>query len=60
MEDTVRTILIVAAVAVILVLLMCCVAWGVIVVLALMAPSVGNVFSNIITALPSPTPAVVP
>ncbi|MBI3242191.1 MAG: hypothetical protein HYZ49_07855 [Chloroflexi bacterium] len=47
--DTGRTIAIIIAAVVILVLLVCCVAVAVIMVLALLGPAIGNVFSNIIT-----------
>ena len=56
----VQTVLIVVAAFAIMCLLVVCVAFSVIFVLALMGPSIGNVFSNIVTALPAPTPAVVP
>lgn len=52
--DTSRTILIIIAAAVILVLLACCAAVGVITVLALLGPAIGNVFSNIVVLTPTP------
>ncbi len=60
-KGIVQTVLIVVAAFVIMCLLVVCVAFSVIFVLALMGPSIGNVFSNIITSIPmTPTPAVVP
>lgn len=52
--DTGQIIAIVVAAVVILVLLVCCVAVVVIMVLALLGPAIGNVFSNIIVITPVP------
>ncbi len=45
-----------AIIAIIAVALLCLIPICVIVVLTLMGPAIGNVFSNIIENLPSPTP----
>lgn len=59
-SDTLQTTLIIIAAFVILGLLVVCAAVGVIVFLGLMGPSVGNVYSTVITAIPTSTPVAVP
>jgi len=56
-NDIGRNIAVVIAVAVIGVLFVCClIGVGSFLFLGLMGPSVGTVFSNIVTNLPTPTP----
>lgn len=59
-EDTGQTIAVAIGVAVIAAVFVCCVIAGVAVVLGFMGPSVGNVFSNIVTTIPTPTAVRVP
>jgi len=57
MSDNARTILVVVAGLVgVFVLFLCLVVAGAILFLGISGPAVGNVFSNIVVNLPTPTP----